>query len=156
VAGSYLCVRRQFRRFPTPGRLTTGKCFSLVDTCHFVRNVHIYNYWPLSVFQRLSLIVNYMKRLIYSLITSSYDRCVPTTRLNVTSRQVTCLWTFTTVRYVECPGTRLAGKWSQWPNKYLLNIPEYEYLPNKPIVVTVWQLFTWLLVKVKVKLKFTL
>jgi len=40
----------------------------------------------------------------------AYNRCVPTTRLNVTSRQVTCLRTLRAVRYLECPSTRLAGK----------------------------------------------
>jgi hypothetical protein len=43
------------------------------------------------------------------------------------------------------PGTRVVGTGSQWQDKYLASVSEYKCLSNKPVVGTVWQLFTWLL-----------
>jgi hypothetical protein len=82
------------------------------------------------------------------LFTHTVDTCyyIPTTCLYLTSRRIVCgqLVPFRT------SSSQVVRTGSQWQRKHLPTVPEYKYLPNKPVVGTVWQPLTWLSVQLHI------
>jgi len=52
-----------------------------------------------------------------------------------------CVWTISII-HIPWPRTRVVRTQSQWTGEHLASVPHYEYLPQKPVVPTVWYLFT--------------
>jgi hypothetical protein len=76
-----------------------------------------------SVFHHPSLNVTQAKSNHRCLFLSKIENCyVPSTHLCVTNR------TNNVIRYVEWTSTRVVGKLSQWPGKYLSTPRKFEYL----------------------------
>jgi hypothetical protein len=57
------------------------------------------------------------------------------------------LWTISVTLYVEWPHTRVMRTRWRWSGHHFASVSGYECLPNRPVVGTVWQLLTWLVVK---------
>jgi len=82
-----------------------------------------------AVFNQLSFNVTQVKSNHRSVFLIKVENCyVPTTRLYVTNRELTCVWTNNVIQYVEWTSTRVVGTLSQWPGKYFSTAPEYECL----------------------------
>jgi hypothetical protein len=62
-------------------------------------------------------------------------------------RVCVCVWTVSNGKYVGVwPSMRAMGKRSHWPGKNVASVPQQECLPDRPVVGTAWELFTWHLV----------
>ena len=86
------------------------------------------------------------------LFTQTVDTCyyIPTTCLYLTSRRIVCVCVCVCVDN-QYHSARIAAKSWERDQDDKGNIcqqyPEYKYLPNKPVVGTVWQPLTWLSVQ---------
>ena len=79
------------------------------------------------------------------LFTHTVDTCyyIPTTCLYLTSRRIVCGQSVP----FRTSSSQVVRTGSQWQRKHLPTVPEYKYLPNKPVVGTVWHPLTWLSVQ---------
>jgi hypothetical protein len=98
------------------------------------------NIGHLSVSHRSSLQITQVNTHHQCLLTDQIENshCVPTTRLYLTSRQVTCMWT---VSFGTSSGkwasTRVVRIPAQLPSKHLASAREYECLPHRTVVEAV-------------------
>ena len=76
-----------------------------------------------------------------------YSCCLPIC-LHLTSRQQTFVWTATIMRCIEWPSREVVK-----PRKHLGTVTHCKYLPQKSVLETARQVLTWLLVKVKGKVR---
>jgi len=68
-------------------------------------------------------------RLVYNWQADKYVVCV-----------CVSVWTISII-HIPWPSTRIVRIQSQWTGEHLASVPHYEYLPQKPVVPTVWYLF---------------
>jgi len=81
---------------------TSGKHISLVGTRHVVGTVHLQKHWPPVHFSPIVGKCNTSRgyrQCVFAYKTE--ECCVPTTRLYLTSRQVTCVWAITITWHVD-------------------------------------------------------